>query len=143
MFPEPPAAVEPRLPLAFTAFTARVAADYMAFATVRTGCPQDGEGVVQEALGDLVVRWEQALSSPSPAAVAWDLLSRRVNSCIPPAASSSAYRVLPRLHADVMVLRYRLGIRLTGVAELLGVDDIVVCGMVRSVTDGTWHMRSA
>ncbi len=44
------------------------------------------------------------------------------------------YRVLPRPHADVVVLRYRLGLGPAEVADLMGIDELEVNGMLQYAT---------
>ncbi|MFJ4972496.1 hypothetical protein [Streptomyces sp. NPDC088755] len=101
---------------------------------------------MQNVFGDLAVKWESTLRSPSPAALAWDLLSERTSARARTKPGGSAYSVLPRLHADAVVLRYRLGIGREEIAELLGLDALEVNGMLRFATrkvSEAWHMRQA
>ncbi|MFF3394757.1 hypothetical protein ACFYW1_27945 [Streptomyces sp. NPDC002669] len=119
------------MPVTFTAFcTARLPA-YVRFAAACTGCPRTGREVAQEALGDLATVWEKALRSASPAALSWGLISERCSDRARLRSCGSVYRVLPRLYADAVVLRYRLGIGLAETAELMGIDELEVNGMLR------------
>lgn len=138
--------LEFRMPVTFTAFCTLYLAAYLRFATVCTRCPCAGGELVQEALGDLAAVWEEAMRSASPAALAWDLISKRCSARARSGHGGSAYRVMPRLHADAVILRYRLGLGLAETAELMGVDEMEVNGMLRYamrwVTEAR-HMRAA
>ncbi|MYR93799.1 hypothetical protein GTY67_33415 [Streptomyces sp. SID8374] len=144
--PEPPSCALPsatavtdnvlelRMPAAFMAFCTRRMTAYTRFATVCTGCRDTGTELAQEALGDLAAVWEKALRSPSPAAVSWDLLSVRGSARARSRPGGSVYRLMPRLHGDAVVLRYRLGLTLPETAELMGVGRLELNGMLRYAT---------
>ncbi|MFF9346630.1 hypothetical protein [Streptomyces sp. NPDC014734] len=51
------------------------------------------------------------------------------------------YRVLPRLYADAVMLRYRLGIELAEAAELMGIDELEINGMLRYATRRAAQVR--
>ncbi|MGC4998393.1 hypothetical protein [Streptomyces sp. DT195] len=135
-----------RMPVTFTAFCTLLLAAYTRFATACTGCPRTGRELAQDALGDLATVWERALRSASPAAISWNLISDRGSARARLRAGGSVYRVLPRLHADVVVLRYRLGLAPAEVADLMGIDELEVNGMLQYATraaTGARHMRHA
>ncbi|MFI8811455.1 MULTISPECIES: hypothetical protein [unclassified Streptomyces] len=128
------AALELRMPVTFTAFCTLRLAAYVRFATACTGCPRTGRELAQDALGDLATVWERALRSASPAALSWDLISERGSARARLRSGGSVYCVLPRLCADAVVLRYRLGIGLAATADLMGIDELEVRGMLRYAT---------
>ncbi|MCG7523828.1 hypothetical protein MHW47_05115 [Streptomyces sp. OfavH-34-F] len=125
--------LELRLPVTFTAFCVRRLPAYVRFATACTGCHRTGRNLAQDALGDLATIWEHALRSASPAAISWNLISERGSSHAR-LRSSSVYRVLSRPHADAVVLRYRLGMTAAEVAELMGIDEAELKGMLHYAT---------
>lgn len=128
--------LELRMPVTFTAFCTTRLPAYVRFATACTGCVRSGRALAQDALGDLATVWEQALRSASPAAISWNLISERGSSHAR-LRSSSVYRVLPRRHADAVVLRYRLGMKAAEVAELMGIDELELNGMLHYATRPT------
>ncbi|MFE3945911.1 hypothetical protein ACFXPV_29250 [Streptomyces sp. NPDC059118] len=129
------------MPVTFTAFCTLRLAAYMRFATACTGCPCTGRELAQEALGDLATVWERALRSASPAALSWDLISERGSACARLRPGGSVYRVLPRLYADAVMLRYRLGIGMAEAAELMGIDELEINGMLRYATRRAAQVR--
>ncbi|MET9208812.1 MULTISPECIES: hypothetical protein [Streptomyces] len=126
--------LELRMPVTFTAFCTLRLAAYIRFATACTGCPRTGRELAQDALGDLATVWESALRSPSPAAISWNLISERGSAQARSRPGGSVYRVLPRPHADIVVLRYRLGLGPAEVADLMGIDELEVNGMLQYAT---------
>ncbi|MFC4035137.1 hypothetical protein ACFO3J_27235 [Streptomyces polygonati] len=120
-----------RMPLSFTAFCAHRQSLYLRYISVRVGGAVHARPLVQAALGDLAMSWPQALRSPSPAAASWRLLTARAAGAaghVPRAP----YDILGEQHADVLVLRYRLGLPAHVAAELMGIDEPVLAGRLQA-----------
>lgn len=134
---EPPLVTLPappmRMPVAFAAFCDSRRRVYAHYAAIRTGSVETGECVAATAFGALALVWPEVLHSPSPAAAAWKLLERCTRRAVPPASGCALYDVLPAAQADVLLLRYRLGLAAHQTADLLGI----------SVADLTMRVRTA
>ncbi|MGW8697640.1 hypothetical protein ACWGOK_12055 [Streptomyces eurythermus] len=107
------------MPPAFAAFCLRHLDIYLRYAAVRVGNARQARVLVQAALGDLAMVWTEALESPSPSALAWQLLARRTNRAVG-TGGMELYRVLPARQADAVLLRYRLGLPATTAADVMG-----------------------
>ena len=122
-----------RRPVAFTAFCDSRRRVYAHYAAIRTGSRETGERVTATAFGALALTWPEVLHSPSPAAAAWKLLERCTRCAVPAANCCALYDVLPAAQADVLLLRYRLGLAAQQAADVLGI----------SVADLTMRVRTA
>lgn len=116
------------MPATFAAFCAERTETYCRYAAVRLGSGAAGRQVGLAALGDLAMTWAEALCSASPAALAWSLLTARAASH-PDGGRRGLYELLPSRHADVLLLRYRLGLPARRVADLLGVSSAELHGI--------------
>lgn len=134
--PEPRLVTQPappmRMPVAFAAFCESRRLVYAHYAAVRTGSAEAGERVTATAFGALALVWPEVLHSPSPAAAAWTLLDRCARRAGTPAGGCALYDVLPPAQADVLVLRYRLGLAAHQTADLLGITVADVTTRVRT-----------
>jgi hypothetical protein len=136
------------MPAPYAAFCAGRRDAYCRYAAVRVGCAWIGAHVALAALGDLAMAWAEALQSASPAAVSWSLLAARTS-----AHSEGGLRglhgVLPALQADVLVLRYKVGLSAREAACLLGVDVMQLAVIQQTALRAMageeaglfWHMR--
>ncbi|MEU6405484.1 hypothetical protein [Streptomyces sp. NPDC046985] len=111
--------IEIGMPTAFAAFCASRLDVYTRYASLRLRDKGLARRTVQVALGDLAMVWAEALESSSPPALAWRLLTSRTGraavGCDP-----VLYRVLPTEQADVMLLRYCLGLPTAQAADVMG-----------------------
>ncbi|MFJ6752138.1 hypothetical protein ACIQNI_28740 [Streptomyces sp. NPDC091266] len=96
-----------RLPVTYSAFCRDQWAIYQSFSVATLASARTGTTIAQAVLHDLGDRWDAALRTSSPAAYAWNLLSRRVCEHRP---RSGLHRLLARNYADALVLRYKLGL---------------------------------
>ncbi len=96
-----------RLPVSYFAFCRDQWAVYQSFCAVTVGSARIGTTIARAVLHDLGDRWDAALRTCSPAAYAWNLLSRRV---CERRTESGLHRLLDRNEADALVLRYKLGL---------------------------------
>ncbi|WP_435124469.1 hypothetical protein [Actinacidiphila sp. bgisy144] len=110
------------MPLTFAAFCAHKQGLYQRYVTLRVGSPARACRLVQVTLGDLAMNWHEVLSSSSPAAESWQLLTARVAEAAG-RTLRAPYDVLSRQDADVLVLRYRMGLPLGVAADLMGLDE--------------------
>ncbi|MFE2879195.1 RNA polymerase sigma factor [Streptomyces roseus] len=143
--------------ITFVAFHARNHQQFLRYAQVHMG-ETDAEAVVDDVFTCLLGIWPEALAQPSPQAIAWELLRRRIHHHrIRQAASPglvdtaefgalrhqsraklaeaesklglyTAILGLPDRQYDVVLLTYLLGLSRSKVAELMGVSE----GTVRS-----------
>ncbi|WP_407549080.1 hypothetical protein QOM21_08195 [Streptomyces sp. Pv4-95] len=95
------------LPVSYSAFCRDQWAVYQSFSAFTVGSARVGTTIARAVLHDLGGRWDAALRTCSPAAYAWNLLSRRVCERRP---ESGLHRLLARNEADALVLRYKLGL---------------------------------
>ncbi|MFI9051543.1 hypothetical protein [Streptomyces sp. NPDC053427] len=120
------------MPLSYTAFCTLRRDVYIRYASARAGCRRVGQELVQAALRDLATVWLQALQSASPAAVSWGLLAHRTAAGTRDQGGGGLHRILPRRQADALVLRYRLGLSMDQAADLMGIGDREMAGVLRS-----------
>ncbi|MEU9372004.1 hypothetical protein AB0D71_46885 [Streptomyces avermitilis] len=113
------ATVEIGMPAPFAAFCLHHLDVYILYATARVGDGRQARALVEATLGDLAMLWAEALESPSPAALAWRLLTARTNHAAT-VSSPALYRVLPAPQADAVLLRYRLGLSPDRAADAMG-----------------------
>ncbi|QKV95964.1 hypothetical protein HUT19_33020 [Streptomyces sp. NA02950] len=98
-----------RLPVSYNAFCCDRWTVYRRFGTATAGSRHGGVSIARAALRDLGEQWERALRSSSPAAHAWDLLSRRASERRT-TSPLGLHHLLDRDEADALVLRYKLGL---------------------------------
>jgi hypothetical protein len=122
-----------RMPLTFTAFCSSRHDIYARYAAVRTGSADDGARLARTALDHLAMVWPQALQGPSPAALAWHLLTACARHVDSRPGGCALYDTLPAAQADALVLRYRLGLAIQQSADVMGI----------SVPDMTTRVRFA
>ncbi|MGX4694395.1 hypothetical protein [Streptomyces sp. JNUCC 63] len=96
-----------RVPVSYSAFCCDHWTVYRNFGAAAVGSALTGTAIARAALHDLGEQWDTALRSPSPAAHAWDLFSRRV---CERRVESGLHHLLDRAEADALVLRYKLGL---------------------------------
>jgi hypothetical protein len=119
------------MPATFAAFCVERKEAYCRYAAVRVGCTVAGRQLALAALGDLAMAWAEALQSASPAAVSWSLLAART-AAHPDGGRRGLHRLLPPVHADVLLLRYRLGLSPQQAADLLGMKHWELLGIQRA-----------
>ncbi|MFJ6773386.1 hypothetical protein ACIQOV_20950, partial [Kitasatospora sp. NPDC091257] len=82
----------------------------------------------------LTACWPRLVSEHSPSAGAWALVreavSQRCGKQDDENQKDLLHRLLPTAVADAAVLHYRLGMRLTEVADLMGVEPPTTAGLV-------------
>ncbi|MFF8017036.1 hypothetical protein [Streptomyces sp. NPDC007929] len=71
---------------------------------------------------ELEERWLAVLSSPSAAAVAWELLVEQTSSRRT-VSVGRLYHLLERREADALLLRHKLGLSMLQGGEVMGLDD--------------------
>ncbi|AKA08287.1 hypothetical protein SAZ_42500 [Streptomyces noursei ZPM] len=87
-----------------------------------------GHGAVVAAFSALSAIWAEVLGRSCPGTVSWQVLGHTVSavrsaSVCPSIDVDALYEVLPVLQADAVLLRDRLGMSLSGAADLMGVDE--------------------
>lgn len=107
-----------RLPVSYSAFCRDQWAVYQSFSAVTVGSARTGTTIARVVLHDLGHQWDTALRTCSPAAHAWNLLSRRV---CERRIESGLHRLLDRNEADALVLRYKLGLSPLDAGHAMGV----------------------
>ncbi|WP_433549086.1 hypothetical protein ACQPZG_31525 [Streptomyces sp. CA-294286] len=98
-------------------------------------------------MADLGDAWEEALRSASPAAWSWALLRQRVSD-LQGCSGRGIHQLLSEDQADVLVLRYRMGISLTAMTAVMGLEAPALEALLRAGLRGlgalpsvpTWHM---
>ncbi|MFF8831227.1 hypothetical protein [Streptomyces sp. NPDC015131] len=113
-------------PLAYEAFLALHRPHYLAYARARLG-PTGADAAVTGAFAALLCRWPGVISSCSPAAQAWQILSRRVRAHAGEPPGRTAEDVLAE---DVRVLM-SLGYDAEHSAGLTGVPVGTVHSLLR------------
>ncbi|MFE4518043.1 hypothetical protein ACFRMQ_28095 [Kitasatospora sp. NPDC056783] len=113
---------------------------YRRYAVARLGrTPAAGEAVDQ-AVEALAACWPRLVCERSPAAGAWVLLreavSLRGRETCDQGEVDVLHRLLPVAVADAAVLHYRLGMRLTEAADLMGVEPSAAAGLVLAAERG-------
>ncbi|MEV0375893.1 sigma factor-like helix-turn-helix DNA-binding protein [Streptomyces sp. NPDC050636] len=87
------------------------------------------------AFGALSAIWADVLRSSCPSAVSWRVLSHAVSAVRSASADAvdvdALHDVLPVRQADAVLLRYRLGMPLVEVADLMGVDESALAVLLR------------
>jgi hypothetical protein len=111
-----------RLPVSYTVFCCDHWTVYRRFGTAVVGSTHGGMGIARAALCDLGKQWEKALSSSSPAAHAWGLLSRRASERRT-ASLRGLHHLLGRDEADTLVLRYKLGLSPLQAGYAMGLSE--------------------
>ncbi|MFF7656432.1 hypothetical protein ACFZCY_42555 [Streptomyces sp. NPDC007983] len=111
-----------RLPASYTVFCCDHWTVYRRFGTAAAGSTHGGMGIARAALHDLGKQWERALRSSSPAAHAWDLLSRRASKHRT-ASLQELHHLLGRDEADALVLRYKLGLSPLQAGYAMGLSE--------------------
>lgn len=109
--------------LDFSAFREFAYMPFINYADVRLGCMPAAVRAVEAAFADIALAWQEALSSRSAPAVAWELLLKAIArdsegpqaGVIPCAQEESPGR-------DLVVLHCRLGLPIGTVTLLLGTD---------------------
>ncbi|AUH40550.1 hypothetical protein CXR04_10085 [Streptomyces sp. CMB-StM0423] len=96
-------------PVTYSAFCQDHWPVYWRFGCAVACSPNRGGELARAALQEVAARWPTVLGSASAAAAAWDLLSQE---CAAQRTGPAArlYRVLPRLEADALVLRHKMGL---------------------------------
>ncbi|MFD7827932.1 hypothetical protein [Kitasatospora sp. NPDC059803] len=122
------------------AFVQRRRGLYRGYAVARLGrTPAAGE-VVDHVVEALVACWPRLVCGRSPAAGAWVLVREAVSlHCRMPYGQDGEdvlHRLLPVAAADAAVLHYRLGMRLTEAADLMGVEPAAAAGLVLAAERG-------
>ncbi len=110
---------------------------YLQYSRVRLKNEHASRLAVACALGDLALKWTAALSSPSLPAVAWEILTARVDASVrhwDPLRS-----LLPDQQADAVILRHRLGLRVRDVAQIMGVPQPVITGQLHWARSALQH----
>ncbi|MFH0246208.1 hypothetical protein ACGRHY_28170 [Streptomyces sp. HK10] len=112
----------PSLPVSYAAFCHDRWPVYRRFGAVAAGSLQRGGELAVVALCGLAAHWHTALGSSSPAALAWNLLSVETA----PWQTDSVrrlHRLLDRLEADALVLRYKLGLSNEQAGRAMGLPE--------------------
>ncbi|MEU9348962.1 sigma factor-like helix-turn-helix DNA-binding protein [Streptomyces sp. NPDC048278] len=129
--------IELVLPLEYTAFCQLHQEDYLRYTHERVQDAWMSRQVVKAVLGNLATIWPTVISSPRPAAVAWQLLDALISSALsqrtaPPAAQTadSMHRMLPPGQADALILRCQLHLSEQRAAELMGVEAPTVASQL-------------
>ncbi|MFD3580810.1 sigma factor-like helix-turn-helix DNA-binding protein [Streptomyces sp. NPDC058644] len=128
----PAAAAGP--PLEYTAFRQLHQEPYLRFACERLRDRQASGQVVEAVFGHLEADWPAVISSPRPAAVAWQLLDSLIAAALRARAARGGdivHRVLPPAQADVVILRCRLRLSQAEAAEVMGVEEPAVASHLR------------
>ncbi|TVP33868.1 hypothetical protein A3L22_15755 [Streptomyces griseus subsp. griseus] len=110
-----------RSALVYDAFCCDRRPVYLAFGTAAAGCSRLGADITGGALRDLASRWDAALRTAAPAAVAWELLSAKSVPHHTPSVRRLS-RVLGPREVDALLLRYRLGLSAPDAAHAMGLD---------------------
>lgn len=120
--------VEVTLPTDLVAFSSRRYPLYTRYCALRVRSWTQGNEIAAASLGDLVLLWHEALESPSPAALSWQLLARRVARSVRDYGSDRLHRTLSTQQADVVLLRYRLGLTVGEISDVMGLAmaDVLV-----------------
>ncbi|MFF5567660.1 hypothetical protein ACFY7Z_20580 [Streptomyces sp. NPDC012623] len=117
-----------QLPADFAAFCTRRCPLYTRYCALRTSSCSAGREIAMAALGDLALLWLEALASPSPAALSWQLLNQRIVRSVRGQSADWLHRALSARQADVVLLRYRIGLTVRDAADIMGVAtaDVLV-----------------
>ncbi|MFE1521678.1 hypothetical protein ACFW9I_33500 [[Kitasatospora] papulosa] len=116
----------------FTVFCSRRLSLYTRYGALRVHSLKAGREAAIAALGDLAMCWPEALASPSPAALSWQLLTGRVAYSARDRGADSLHATLSGRQADAVLLRYRIGLSAPEAAEAMGVDAGEVLAAVRA-----------
>ncbi|AWL37151.1 hypothetical protein B9S64_02730 [Streptomyces sp. SM18] len=121
-------AVEIVFPADLVVFCSRRRALYTRYSALRIRSWTAGSEIAAAALGDLALLWREALESPSPAALSWQLLGMRVVRTVRGCGVDRLHRTLSARQADVVLLRYRLGLTVRETSDLMGLSaaDVLV-----------------
>ncbi|WNO70153.1 hypothetical protein [Streptomyces sp. AM8-1-1] len=123
------------LPADYIGFCMHYQDRYLRYTRVRVADPGLSRELVETTLGSVAVNWADLLASPCPAAEAWAILGSVIAQAARGQAATSlssvAYRILPALQADVVILRHRLCLSNEQTADLLGVEESVVTSQLR------------
>src|SRR5262245_55438070 len=103
------AGMEWTMPLPYEAFCRDRWSVYCQYATACVGSARLGASLADDALCDLAEVWAEALSSASPRALAWGLLTNRTRTWHASAARR-LHELLQQGEANALFLRYRLGL---------------------------------
>lgn len=106
----------------YTAFRALYRERYLRYAFARLGPDREVGALVQDVFEELAGRWPEALRSPSPAALAWDLLTSRLGAASGDATAGVLRARLPDGTADAVVLCRMCGMGVEEAADVMGVD---------------------
>lgn len=106
----------------YTAFRALYRERYLRYAFARLGPDRQVAALVQDVFEDLATRWHEALRSPSPTALAWDLLTTKLNAAGGDATAPAPHDRLPDGTADALVLCRVCGMDVEEAADVMGVD---------------------
>ncbi|MFJ7280882.1 hypothetical protein [Kitasatospora sp. NPDC098663] len=122
------------------AFVERRRGPYRRYAVARLGrTPAAGEAV-EQVVGALAACWPRLVCEHSLAAGAWGLVREAVSlngrMSLGQGEADVLHRLLPVAVADAAVLHYRLGMRLTEAAELMGVEPSAAAGLVLAAERG-------
>lgn len=116
------------------AFLLRHRARYRGYAVARLGRTSAAAEAVEQALESLATYWPRLVRGHNLSAGAWALVREAVSvRCRGPYGSEEAdilHDCLPTATADAAVLHYRLGMRLTETAELMGIEPAAAAGLV-------------
>lgn len=112
--------VEMSFPTDLVAFCSRRRPLYARYCALRVRNSVAGSEIAAAALGDVALLWQAALESPSPAALSWQLLTRRVARSVRNHGADRLHRTLTTRQADVVLLRYRLGLTVRETSDLMG-----------------------
>ncbi|MDJ1131440.1 RNA polymerase sigma factor [Streptomyces iconiensis] len=124
----------------YTAFRALYRERYLRYAFARLGRDSEVAALVQDVFDDLAVRWPEALRSPSPAALAWDLLTSKLSAAGGDGATGLLRARLPDGTADAVVLCRLCGMDVEEAADVMGIDASSVTsrlGMARRTLSAT------
>ncbi|PKV82745.1 hypothetical protein [Streptomyces sp. TLI_146] len=126
-----PPSVVIHLPVAYTAFCLQHHPLYLRYAIHHLGDREAACRCVEGALGELVMMWPRVMGSARPCAVAWQVLRTRVAAAQRSAGALAPSTVLPALQADTVVLRHGLGLPVTVIAAVMGLDEGTVTSHLR------------
>jgi DNA-directed RNA polymerase specialized sigma24 family protein len=107
------------MPLLYDAFCRDRWRVYSRYATAYVGSARIGSELAHDSLRDLAFGWADALRSPSPAAVAWDLLTARTRTR-PTEAVRCLHSLVHHSEAQALLLRYKLGLSAAEAADVMG-----------------------
>ncbi|MFI9787880.1 hypothetical protein ACIHEI_30880 [Kitasatospora sp. NPDC051984] len=111
------------LAIGYAAFALHHRVPYQRYAAARLNSDELGDLVTERVLDVLSRQWPRVVGSESPAAEAWALLQQEVVAELGLRGSCPdvLHRNLAPAAADVALLHYRLGMRLTEAGVLMGI----------------------